>query len=272
MIERILTVLVSVPILFACTYAGGPSFFVLVGVLAMISLNEFYNMLKAKGLNPYYFIGNLFTLLMLILVQFDVRHALVDSASSLLLTSAIIVTFGAAVLIRRSSMSTANIAITVLGMLYVGWLFSYLISLRALTPHGKYLFMLMFAIWALDTTAYFIGKTFGKKQLSPFISPKKTVEGGVAGFIASVAVVYAFGMYFENALVPAQWVHYVVLGVIVGMLAQISDLSESLIKRDTGVKDSSKLVPGHGGVLDRMDSFIFTTPVVYYYVTFFLQR
>jgi phosphatidate cytidylyltransferase len=169
-------------------------------------------------------------------------------------------------------MATANIAITLLGTLYIGWLFSYLVLLRALTPHGAFLFLLMFTVWANDTVAYFFGKKFGRTQLSPYISPKKTVSGAVAGFLAALAVGYVFGMIFEKTFVPVNWPHYLIMGALIGIIGQISDLSESLIKRDAGVKDSSNLVPGHGGVLDRMDSFIFTAPVLYYYLTWFVLK
>ena len=176
------------------------------------------------------------------------------------------------IFIKRSAMAVANIAITLLGMLYIGWLFSYLVFLRALTPHGAYLFLLMFAIWGNDSAAYIIGKKFGKKQLSPVISPNKTIEGSIAGLVVAIATSLAFGLLFERAFITQTWMHYAVIGAIIGVFGQISDLSESLIKRDAGVKDSSKIVPGHGGVLDRMDSFIFTAPLLYYYVSWFLIR
>ncbi len=272
MLERMLTVLVAVPIIFMSAYLGGLWFFALVAVLTLISLNEFYNMMKAKGMSPYYTIGNLFTLCIIVFVQFTLKHPNWEPVSSLILTSAIITTFSAAIFIRRSSMAVANIGITILGVLYIGWLFSYLVFLRALTPHGIYLFLLMFSIWGNDSAAYLFGKRFGKKQLSPIISPNKTVEGAIAGLVMAIAVSMFFGMMIEQAHFALNWFHYLAVGAIIGIFGQISDLSESLIKRDAGFKDSSKIVPGHGGVLDRMDSFIFTAPLLYYYVSWFLMR
>jgi phosphatidate cytidylyltransferase len=271
MIARILTVLISVPIIAACTYFGGLWFFFLVAILAAVSLNEFYNLMRSKGLSPYYAIGNFFTLLFIVYIQLALMHPNWESASSAILTAAVIVTFSAGIFIRRTAMATVNTAITLLGMLYVGWLFSYLVLLRNMTLHGANLFFLLVAVWACDSAAYLFGKTFGKKQLSPYISPSKTVIGSIAGFIFAVGVAYVFGMLVEHARVPGKWMHYLILGAVIGVIAQISDLAESLIKRDAGAKDSSKLVPGHGGILDRMDSFVFTAPVVYYYLVWFVR-
>jgi len=272
MMERLFTVLVAVPIIFACTYFGGIWFFLLVSVLAAISINEFYNLMKKKGFNPYYTLGNFFSLLIIILIHNTLKHPDWEPVSSAILTAAIISCFCAGIFIRRSAQATANISVTVLGILYVGWLFSYLVLLRALTDNGIFLFFLMFAVWIADTLAYIVGKKIGKRQLSPYISPKKTVEGAIAGFVGAMIAAIAFGMLYENTLIPVNMMHYLLMGALIGVFAQISDISESIIKRDAGVKDSSNIVPGHGGVLDRMDSFIFTAPILYYYITVFFLR
>lgn len=272
MIERILSIAISVPIIFLCTYFGGVPFFLLVTSLALVSVNEFYNMMKKKGFSPFYTIGNFFTLFITIFVQFTLKHPNWEPASSAILTAAIITTICAGVFIKRTAVSTANIAITIFGILYIGWLFSFLVLVRSLTVHGAFLFFLMVAIWANDTVAYIVGAKFGKRQLSPYISPKKTIEGSIAGFFVAIIASYAFGMLAKQSFVPDGWIHYIILGIIIGFVGQLSDLGESLIKRDAGVKDSSNLVPGHGGVLDRMDSFIFTAPLLYYYVSWFILK
>ncbi len=271
MIERILTVLVSVPAIFACTYFGGVWFFVLVALLATVSINEFYNLMKKKGFNPYYTLGNIFSLAIIILAYNTINHPTWEPASAATLTAAVICSFCAGIFIKRSAQATANISITLLGVLYIGWLFSYLVLLRSLTVNGEFLFLLMFMIWTADTSAYFIGKILGRRQLSPYISPKKTVEGAVAGFLGALIAAVVFGMLYERTFYPVYIVHYLVIGGFVGIISQLSDLSESLIKRDAGVKDSSNIVPGHGGVLDRMDSFIFTGPILYYYIIMFFR-
>jgi len=272
MAERMLTALISVPVIFLCTYFGGWWFFALVTALAIVSINEFYNILSKKGFAPYYTLGNIFTLLIVTQVHNTLKHPNWEPVSAALLTAAVITCFCAGVLIRRSANAASNIGITLLGILYIGWLFSYMVILRALTAHGIYLFMLMFMLWISDTLAYFVGKTMGRRQLSPFISPKKTVEGAAAGLTGAVITALIFGAVIEKAHFGTTYIHYIFLGLIIGAMGQMSDLAESLIKRDAGVKDSSNIIPGHGGVLDRMDSFIFTAPILYYYVSVFLIK
>ena len=269
MLERMLTVLVSVPVIFACTYFGGLWFFALVAVIAVISINEFYNLMKKKGFNPYYTLGNIFSLGMIVFAHNLTNHPNWEPVSAAMLTAAVISVFLAGIFIKRSAQATANISITLLGVLYIGWLFGYLVLLRALPLHGELLFLLMFIVWTADTLAYFAGKQFGRRQLSPYISPKKTVEGAAAGLAGALLAAVLFAMAYEQTLYPANLVHYLIIGGFVGVVAQLSDLSESLVKRDAGAKDSSNIVPGHGGVLDRMDSFIFTAPLLYYYVILF---
>jgi phosphatidate cytidylyltransferase len=160
-----------------------------------------------------------------------------------------------------------DVAVTILGMVYVGWFFSYLLFIRSLTDHGGYLFFLMLTIWAMDMAAYLSGKVFGHTPLMPSISPKKTWEGAIAGFLVALAAAAIFSWTANLELF-----HALVLGGLIGIFGQFSDLIESLIKRDAGVKDSSTLIPGHGGVLDRIDSFVLTAPLMYYYVVWFVIK
>jgi len=160
-----------------------------------------------------------------------------------------------------------DVAVTLLGMIYIGWFFSYFLFIRNLTAHGAYLFFLMLTIWAMDTVAYLVGKKFGKHKLAPTISPNKSWEGAVAGFIICIIAADIFSGFAE-----INGTHALILGTIIGIVAQLSDLVESVIKRDAGVKDASNAIPGHGGVLDRMDSFILTAPIMYYYVVWVILR
>jgi phosphatidate cytidylyltransferase len=266
MLNRMKTILLTVPIIFACTYYGGLSFYVLVMALTLLSLNEFYYLMNKKGYSPSYLIGFLVSAFLVSFVSYTVKHPNWEPFATGLLTTAIILTFAGGIFLKKAQDSTVNASITLLGILYIGWMFSYLILIREFTAHGAYLFFLIISIWACDTSAYLTGTYFGRVKLSPYISPKKTVEGAVSGFIISIVAAYIFSMF-----TGMNSIHAVILGVIIGLVGQISDLVESLIKRDVGVKDSSNIVPGHGGVLDRMDSFILTAPIMYYYLVWFVH-
>ena len=148
------------------------------------------------------------------------------------------------------------------GVLYVGWLGSYLVPLRQLDQDGQWVFLAVFATFANDTGSYFVGMAVGRTPLAPRISPAKTVEGSLGGLACGVAAVpllsYALGLDIDiGPLIP--------LAVLVPVAAQLGDLAESLLKRSAGVKDAGVLVPGHGGLLDRLDSLLFVVPMVYYY-------
>ena len=266
MIIRGITILITAPVVIACTYFGGVPFLLLVLALSMVAVNEFYNLMMKKGFAPAYFIGNFITASFIIFAYYALKKDW-EPAHSAILTLAAIGAFIAGVFLKREKDTIIDIAVTIMGMIYVGWFFSYLMFVRSLTEHGGYLFFLMFTIWAMDITAYLAGKMFGKTLLVPSISPKKTWEGAIAGFIVCLIAAWIFsetaGLKMGEALV---------LGAIIGVVGQFSDLIESLIKRDAGVKDSSNIVPGHGGVLDRIDSFVLTAPIMYYYIVWVVLR
>jgi len=152
---------------------------------------------------------------------------------------------------------------TVGGVAYIGFLGAHLVLLRDLDDDGDWVLVAVFATFAADTAAYFVGRAVGRRQISPAISPGKTLEGGIAGLVAGFAavfvVVWITGLDVDELeLVP--------LALLLPVVAVVGDLAESLIKRGAGVKDASELVPGHGGLLDRLDSILFTVPLVYYFV------
>ena len=156
--------------------------------------------------------------------------------------------------------STAN---TLLAVVYIGWLLGYGILLRQTSPHGDALVLFLVGVtWIGETAAYLVGSTLGRHRLAPVISPRKTVEGAVAQVIASIATALALGLW----LLPACPVAAVVAaGALLGVVGQAGDLAESVIKRTVGLKDTGALIPGHGGVLDRIDSLLFNLPAFYYF-------
>ncbi len=160
----------------------------------------------------------------------------------------------------------ANVATTILGFVYCGWFPLHLLFLRDFGTPG-YALMVLFGVVLTDTMCYYVGCQFGKHKLSPVISPNKTVEGSIGGAVFCVLITMFFGWAMQIA-----WYHSVILGALIAAFAQIGDLCESMIKRDAGVKDSSNILPGHGGFLDRCDSYILTIPIVYYYVYLFVEN
>jgi len=265
LVTRTLTILVSVPIIWGATYFGGVYFLGLVLLLALFSVNEFYALMMKKGYYPAFVVGNVITIFFIIFSYYSLSKNW-EPAHSAILTIAATLALMSGVFLKREKDTIVDVAVTLLGMIYIGWFFSYFLFIRNLTDHGAYLFFLMLTIWAMDIIAYLFGKKFGKHKMAPNISPNKTWEGAVAGFVTCLIAAEIFsGFVFINGT------HALVLGTIIGVVAQLSDLVESVIKRDAGAKDSSNVVPGHGGVLDRMDSFILTAPIIYYYIVWVIK-
>jgi len=264
--QRGITILIGGPVIVAGIYFGGIPFLLLVLILALFSINEFYNLMKLGDFFPAYWIGNLVTAFFIITAYFATKRNW-EPGHSAIFTLAVIVALTMALFLHRPKNVTADIAITLFGFIYIGWFFSYFIFLRGLTAHGGYLFFLLATIWAEDIAAYMVGKFFGKHKMFPSISPKKSWEGAIGGFIICLVAAGIFSRFSGMSLM-----HALILGVIIGIIAPASDFVESMIKRDADAKDSSDIIPGHGGVLDRMDSFILTAPVVYYYIIWVMGK
>ncbi|MFO1518484.1 MAG: phosphatidate cytidylyltransferase [bacterium] len=164
------------------------------------------------------------------------------------------------------SIVLTQISLTVFGCVYVSCLFSYIGLLRGLERGTFWVFLTAGATFMADTSAFFAGHLFGRHKLAPRVSPGKTVEGLIGGVLGSIfaAFVCRFLFWKEFSAVSA-----VIIGLLVGLIGPLGDLSESLIKRSVGVKDSGQFIPGHGGLLDRVDALLFTGPLVYYYAAFF---
>jgi phosphatidate cytidylyltransferase len=154
--------------------------------------------------------------------------------------------------------------VLVMGVLYIGLTLSYLLLIRGLPDGVLLIFFVVVVTWAGDTGAYLAGKSLGRRALAPVISPKKTYEGLAGGLLLACALALAAREWFLPVLSPGDCL---LLGLLLTMTGLIGDLTESAIKRSAGFKDSGSLIPGHGGMLDRLDSLLFTAPAFYYYVT-----
>lgn len=227
-------------------------------ILATVELQKIIN---KKEINiPLYFliiINVLFVSNITILLEPDIKFNLILILSYLILVSFISFIFS---LFQKNNKSIEFIGAVVFSFIYISFGFSSLYLIRELFDQGlELLLTILFSIWICDSAAYFTGKYFGKNKLWERISPKKTWEGAIGGFIASIITFFAFFKIFELELE----VFYVLLiGLFIGVFGQVGDLFESKLKRDVQIKDSSNMFPGHGGVLDRFDSLIFVSPFI----------
>jgi len=242
--------------------AGGLYLTALVLIIVVMGSKEYAKILEHKGFLPSYKIILASSLLFALLAYFN-RFDLVPLA----FTVSTIMAF-MWVLFRGKQPYIANVATTILGLVYCGWFPLHLLFLRDLDFYGESVTLLLFfSVIITDTFCYYTGCKFGKHKLSAVISPNKTVEGSIGGSVMCVLFALIFGWAIQ-----LPWYHSLILGLLVAGFAQIGDLCESMIKRDAGVKDSSDILPGHGGFLDRTDSYILTIPVVYYYMYFFVNN
>lgn len=257
--------------------AGGIPLTALVLIIVILGSKEYTVILQHKGFLPSFKIIMISNLLFAILAYFN-RFDLVPLA----FTVSTIIAF-MWVLFRGKQPYIANVATTILGFVYCGWFPLHLLFLRdiggvpvfdGIIKHSPccagtaYTLLILFSVVLTDSMCYYSGLKFGKHKLSSVISPNKTVEGSIGGSVAGIVFCLFFSMY----VLQLEWYHSLVIGILLVAFAQIGDLCESMIKRDAGVKDSSNILPGHGGFLDRTDSYILTIPVLYYYVYFFIDN
>ena len=239
-----------------------------LAITAFIALGlfEFFSMLEKRGLSSYKYFGiGIGTIIPLsIAFGFELTKKWELFFIVLMLLFLIIMQFKR----RQSSGVVVDISTTLFGILYVSWFLSFLIKIRYLSPEkGAGLLATVLLVTKLgDIGAYAVGTRFGKTPLLPRVSPKKTVEGAAAGLCFSIAAALACRPFLNFP-----YLHLALLGLCLGILWQLGDLSESLIKRDCGVKDSGKLLPGMGGFLDELDSLLFTAPVFYFYLSIMLR-
>jgi phosphatidate cytidylyltransferase len=263
--RRVATALVALPALVLALFLGPPELSVgLVAVAVGVGLAEFFRLVRAREIRPLHRTGFVLAAGLFL----DVVYPALLGFPFWPLAAVLIL----AVTLRRGASPADTVpaaAVTLLGALYLGALGGTIAALRVLSPgaDGAWRIVLLLAIiMVADTAAFFVGHAFGRHRLAPHVSPAKTVEGAIGGLLGGVAGALAVralglpGLPFTDA---------VALGVGVAVLGILGDLAESLIKRWAGVKDSGELFPGHGGMLDRIDSLLFGAPVLYYYFLYF---
>lgn len=257
--QRILTALVILPPLVAFLILAPPPLFAgLLALVALLGLHEFYGMALPTARGPERVLAMIGGALFAGLFYWQQPLLLQGGLTALLLGCAILF------LLRYRDLSTVlqEYALTVTGLLYVPLLLGHLTLLRQLPLGRQWVFLVLVIIMIGDSAAYFVGISVGKRRLYPAISPKKSVEGAIGGLAGSIAGALLCRAIFFPELTVADCL---ALGGGLGILGQVGDLFESMLKRAFGVKDSGTLIPGHGGLLDRLDSLLFAFPPAYYY-------
>lgn len=260
LVQRIISALVGIPLVVLAVWFGGIPLILLIGIVIVLGLREMNNMLVILGIKPSLWLA--------------VTGGLILTAGSYLYNDGypgptitiILFLHLLATVVLYPRYTLLDSAGTLMGTMYVG-LLNYFYLLRMLPDGWIWLIFTLAATWACDTAAYFVGTAFGRKKIAPALSPKKSVEGSIGGFAGSLLVGVLFSLIYDFLPLPKM----LLLSLSLGAAAQVGDLLESAFKRQAGVKDSSGLIPGHGGILDRIDSTLFTTPLVYYFVLLFIQ-
>lgn len=259
MLTRIIGGLALIP-LFLFIIVGGIPLYIAEVAIVCIGLNEFYKAFKGKDINPLFIIGYIFA------VYLGIKNAFDLNIEYTYVVVFILFLIGIGYLLKCKN-NILDIAITFLGIFYVAIFLDFIILTINDFEFGKVYVWLIFIIsFATDTFAYFSGYLFGRHKLIPKVSPKKTVEGSIGGILGSACLCILFGYIFNLNLFTMA-----VIGSLGSIVAQCGDLFASSIKRYVGIKDYGKLIPGHGGILDRFDSVILVAPFVYYAIKFFIK-
>lgn len=287
-------------VLFGSAYVGGWPWFACVGALTVVALNEYYSALKHAKIRPDPALGWLCAVMLLLLAQLGEDIGLLAgpqdaalefggvgvlaTAHALQLSLFVLLFCVAGTLVsqfklRGEGSAVANSATTVFGVVYIGLLFTFVLRARyvdipllvgleggasVLSRRLGALLLVVLSIWACDSAAFVGGSLLGRRKLAPTVSPNKTVEGSVCGFLAAVAGALIVGLWLG---LPVH--HCMALGALMGIIGQIGDLGKSVLKRDLGIKDFSSLFGPHGGVLDRFDAILVSMPLLYWYFWFF---
>lgn len=251
---RYITFLFIVPIILIPAYLGKPYFNILIILMAALYLREFFDLTRIWQNRVYRWEGRIFAILVLLGTLSEDKF--IFFRIPILVIMSVLIT---PVLMRRIEDSVRQTAITIVGILYFGWMFSYAIFLRDSFGFGGVVFVCVL-VTIDDLACFWVGKSIGRHKLIPEISPNKTIEGSLGGIVVTVI----FALFLKYALPDFSYLKCAILGLVISLTGQMGDLVLSVIKRDMGAKDAGKLLPGHGGMLDRFTSWIFTLPLAYY--------
>ena len=271
LLPRILTAVVGIPVIIAAIHFGGIVYMAFVGCVILLCLYE-YSLVLTLGKKPVHLPSLLlFGLLMAVVAVLGRTPLVTDLPDNLYPFSMSVVICGILFFeVLTPKRSWERVCNTFTGVFMIPWALAHLINLRNIPTYGEYLTLFMLVtVWVSDTGAYFSGRFFGRHKLNPEVSPKKTWEGAVGGTLLAVGAAALMQHLFLST--AFSWQKALCLGLLIAVVGQVSDLAESVLKRSAGVKDSSNLLPGHGGFLDRFDSHLLLASLFYYVVLFALK-
>ena len=268
--SRTLVVLVLLPAGLAFIAIGGVPYFLLVALVLVLASWEYQKLFRAGGLQPAGVLVVGGVLLIVSARNLDGFNSAPWILSLLILAS---MAYHLVVYELGRDQAATDFGVTISGALYVGWLGAYLVSLRQLPDGLWWLLVVLCGVWFADSGAFLIGSRFGRRPLSPRLSPKKTWEGYLGGVAFSTlgTALVAAAIHIWSGVAGVTLMHGALLGLILSVLTPLGDLGESMIKRQARVKDSSNILPGHGGIFDRIDSWLWAAVIGYYVITWFFS-
>ena len=260
--KRVYAALVLLPLLYVLTRHLPPlAFFVLIAITVLLAQWEFLGLfIEKRYLSQHALVGFPGVVLLLIAMQWPTVLSF-----SLALSMILVGLLCYQVSLAPSESRHLSMFILLFGILYIGYTLGHFLRLRNQHDGALLVLFVLLVTWAGDTAAYYVGKTWGSRPLAPRLSPNKTIEGFLGGLVVAPLIAWIGHLWFLPAVTP---VDCLILGLLFTVLGLLGDLSESALKRQAGVKDSGSLIPGHGGVLDRVDSLLLNAPVFYYYMAF----
>lgn len=266
---RVLTAIVFLPILFSALWLGAPIWFAaMAGLAILLGLYEYYALTKSGGQ-----IQGMIAAVAILAAFYFHRHELALAVLAALVIIELLVQLFSNARSEDFSHVLGDAAIRVFGVLYVAMLGGYIVALTVIDSSipklpAKLLTLFFMIVFAGDTGAYYTGRTFGRRKLAPRVSPGKTIEGLIGGLAGNViAALIAHYWFFPKLKIELG----IPLAIVMGLLGATGDLCESMLKRGAKAKDAGKLIPGHGGLLDRLDSMLFNAPLLYYFYVVFLR-
>ncbi len=260
MIKRIMTSIIAFPILAAFVVVGKTPLQLALMVLSVLGMTEIYKALSSKHL-PIHWVGYTFSVIyFLALSDFNSTSLLITCAFFLIAVLAFLIVY-------HQKVNVIDCAVTVFGFYYISVLMSFVFLVRG-HDYGQFFVWLIFiSAWGCDTGAYFTGMLFGKHKLAPILSPKKTVEGAIGGVVFAALIAFLYSFTITKFFNISGDINIIAMCTVIGaagsIFAQFGDLAASAIKRYTKIKDFGKIIPGHGGIIDRFDSILFTAPGVF---------